>query len=583
MSVRTGRWLALCLLVGAVGAVAVPQASGVTTATRYVVSTGADADNDCTDSANPCAGLQYAIDQASAGDTIDVAGTLDSNVTIAESLTVTQWPGQASAVLDGTNSGTVVTINGGASVSVTLSDLTIENGNSSSDGGGVASLSGAALTVDNTTFSSNSANDLGGGGGIASEGGGMLTVDHSTFVNNSSASGGAIFNSGALATDDSTFSGNSSTPEGGGAIIEENGSGSVLRSTFTDNSSPGSAEGSNGGALYIDGNFAFLVADSTFTDNSAGLYGGAIANGDSLTVESSTFTGNSAGSGGAAIATATVGMQLATDIFAKQASGANCAFLDGTQVNDLIDAGYNVDDDGTCGLSSANHSVPDSSAIDDYLGTLANNGGPTETVALLRKPSPATPAADPALAVVPGSFQLPQAIDGKTAACSVPDQRGVSSPTGAHCDIGAYQTSPPSAPRALTGRLAHDSLHLSWKASHDNLGVRDYVVYLGTTRIKTLAGTSITVAVRRLHRHGASVLTVRAFDKEGNRSEASNAVTAIPTQRPASVPKRIPRWAWRLLNWQEHHIGARPSTPHPLPKWYASWKRWQENLFRLVD
>ena len=37
-------------------------------------------------------------------------------------------------------------------------------------------------------------------------------------------------------------------------------------------------------------------------------------------------------------------------------------------VLDLTDAGYNIDDDGTCRLS-ATSSVSDSSVIDDYLGT----------------------------------------------------------------------------------------------------------------------------------------------------------------------------------------------------------------------
>ncbi len=579
MNLKAGRWLGVVLLVGAFGAFAVPQASGITAITRYVVSTGADSENDCTDSGTPCATLQYAIDQANAGDTIDVAGTIDSNVTVAESLTITQWPGQASAVLDGTNSGTVVTIDGGGGspLPVTLSDLTIENGSASGDGGGVKSTN-AALTVDDATFSSNAAGSAGGGGAIAAYSGGTLTIENSTFSGNSAAAGGAIGVGGTLVVEDSTFANNSSNPEGGGAIDLE-GPGTVLRSTFTGNSSASGNVGSVGGGIYVGGS-ALLVADSTFAGNSAD-YGGALATGGSITVESSTFTGNSAGSGGAAIASGNLNVLFAADLFAKQTSGANCWFS-GSPVAGSTDAGYNVDDDGTCALSAADHSAPDSSAIDDYLGSLADNGGPTETVALLKKPNPATSAADPALAVVPPTFQLPQAVDGKTAACSVPDQRGVSAPAGSHCDVGAFQTSPPTAPQALTGRLAHDALHLSWKASHDNVGVDDYAVYLGKTRIRTLAGTKITVAVRRLHQHAANVFTVRAFDGAGNRSEASNAVTAKPVPRPKSVPRRVPRWAWKLLAWQEHHSGMRPATPDPLPNWYAAWKTWRENLFRLV-
>jgi hypothetical protein len=101
----------------------------------------------------------------------------------------------------------------------------------------------------------------------------------------------------------------------------------------------------------------------------------------------------------------------------------------------IVDDGYNIDDTGTCGLH-ASGSVGNSSALDSYLGTLSDNGGATETIPLLASPaSPAGP--DPALNVIPSSFALPS---GGPAACSVPDQRGVS--RIAPCDMGAYETHP---------------------------------------------------------------------------------------------------------------------------------------------
>jgi len=56
---------------------------------------------------------------------------------------------------------------------------------------------------------------------------------------------------------------------------------------------------------------------------------------------------------------------------------------------------------------------------DAQIGPLGNNGGPTATHALLAG-SPAIDAAN-------------------DAACPVTDQRGVTRPQGAHCDIGAYE------------------------------------------------------------------------------------------------------------------------------------------------
>ena len=195
----------------------------------------------------------------------------------------------------------------------------------------------------------------------------------------------------------------------------------------------GNSAAHNGAGIKVEPSGTLLVADSTLAGNSGGE-GGALWTQGALTLESSTITGNSA-TDGAAIAIRTAGdsTTLAGDILAGQ-QGSNCVSLAGA----FTDEGYNIDDDGSCGLSAANHSVSDSTLIADYLGSLADNGGPTQTVALLNIPSPATAEADPALGVVPASFDLPVAVDGTSAACSVPDQRGIAPAAGIDCDIGAY-------------------------------------------------------------------------------------------------------------------------------------------------
>jgi hypothetical protein len=88
----------------------------------------------------------------------------------------------------------------------------------------------------------------------------------------------------------------------------------------------------------------------------------------------------------------------------------------------ITDAGYNLEDDAaaTCGFSSGNHDLVGSNPD---LGTLAGNGGPTQTLALL--------SGSPAIDVIPATSPL----------CQSPaaDQRGVPRPMGAKCDIGAYE------------------------------------------------------------------------------------------------------------------------------------------------
>src|SRR5262249_62138661 len=64
--------------------------------------------------------------------------------------------------------------------------------------------------------------------------------------------------------------------------------------------------------------------------------------------------------------------------------------------------------------------------VDPKLGSLADNGGPARTNALLAT-SPAIDAGDPA---PPGSGG---------AACRGTDERGVPRPQGARCDIGAFE------------------------------------------------------------------------------------------------------------------------------------------------
>ena len=94
----------------------------------------------------------------------------------------------------------------------------------------------------------------------------------------------------------------------------------------------------------------------------------------------------------------------------------------------FTDLGYNLDDDGSCGLSSASpyFDVPNVSEtatpVLDPAG-LEDNGGATKTIALI----PGSPAL--------GASQL----------CASPypaqDQRGVARPA-TNCDIGAFQTQP---------------------------------------------------------------------------------------------------------------------------------------------
>jgi len=102
-------------------------------------------------------------------------------------------------------------------------------------------------------------------------------------------------------------------------------------------------------------------------------------------------------------------------------SSGNCA---GT----ITDAGYNISDDSTCNFSatgSQNNTNPGLSSAG-----LANNGGPTQTIALV-----AGSHAIDAIPLAACTDQIGKRI--------TTDQRGFPRPDGAEslCDIGAYESS----------------------------------------------------------------------------------------------------------------------------------------------
>ncbi len=84
----------------------------------------------------------------------------------------------------------------------------------------------------------------------------------------------------------------------------------------------------------------------------------------------------------------------------------------------------------------------------------------------------------------------------------------------------------PSAPTNLSySNLTSDSVNLSWTASTDNLGVLSYNVYDGTNLIGESCGTAFKVS--NFNAGVSHTFTVKAVDKNGNVSAASNAVNII--------------------------------------------------------
>lgn len=256
----------------------------------------------------------YTLSIPGAGEDAAATGDLD----ITRGLVIT-GAGAGTTIIDGGGRDRVLHVLG-ATTAVTLSDLTIRNGQWVDAGGGIHSqgtltlngvtvsgngveesgggiFSTGSLTLNNSTVSGNRTNYAGGGGIYSS---GPLTISGSTVSGNSAYTGGGMFHyTGAATIDGSSFSGNSSAAFGGGVYIAWTSTLTVSGSSFTSN------RASHGGAIFNYGNAA--VAGSTFIENSA-LWGGGIANYGVLQVVNAIFTLNAGGTadgggGGGAILT----------------------------------------------------------------------------------------------------------------------------------------------------------------------------------------------------------------------------------------------------------------------------------------
>jgi hypothetical protein len=359
-----------------------------------MAAAGTDVVTNCSGSPSTPGSLPYEVGIASPGDTITFALspacstiTLTSRLQIA-GLTIS-GPGSGNLAVSG--NGTVGIFDNGPGMSATaaVSGLTMENGSSGSGG---AIFNDGTLTVTNCILASNTV--TAGGGGIYSDG--VLTVTDSTLSNNSSTGAGTS----------------------GGAIFNSNGTATIIDSTVTDNSTQGS-----GGGVINSG--TLTVTESTFSGNSTIDFGGALDNesGSAATVTNSTFSDNIStvgGDGGGIWNTSPGTLTLGTTILAGSgASGGDCG--PGGPTTDL---GYNLDDDGSCGLV-ATGDLSDTPAGLDPAG-LRDNGGPAPTIAL-----------DPGSAAIDHVTNASQ--------CPATDERGAT--TTAPCDIGAYDTDhPPFGP-----------------------------------------------------------------------------------------------------------------------------------------
>ena len=278
-------------------------------------------------------------------------------------------------------------------------------GPSGGSGVGGAIHNSGVLTLVASTMASNSAS--GGTGGVGSPGCATLCGDYphpgGPGGRGGSAYGGALFNIGTASAANSTFAWNTCVAGAGGSG-GAGGPGIYAGIPGTDGGNGGDGGSSSGGA--VDGGVYFTNCSLAFNSAFPGAGGSGGPGGSALPPSISGRPGSN-GTGGSAS-----GGGVAGGLFAGTLLATNSPANSGGGVGDL---GHNLSSDGSCafnGPGSYNYTNP-------KLGPLANNAGPTLTMALLAG-SPAIDAGD-------------------TAAAPPTDQRGFPRPAGAAADIGAFE------------------------------------------------------------------------------------------------------------------------------------------------
>ena len=296
--------------------------------------------------------------------------------------------------------------NEGVASRVALTDTTVIS-NTAQDGAGLCNLEGI-LTVHAGQVSENVAG--GGAGGIHNEG--IAVLEATTIAANVAASdGGGINNTNQATltiTGTAIMHNEAQGLNGGGGIFSIDSTATLTNSIVAYNW----ASDTDGGGIW--NGTTLDLTNVTLSGNTAQARGGGLFNnfGSTSRLTHATVAFNEAvlGTGGGLYLKEQITSTLRNSIVSNN-TGENCAGLGST-----TSAGYNLDSDGTCQLAGSG----DLANTDPQLGPLQDNGGPTDTHALLL----GSPAAN---VIPPGLCPLST------------DQRGVTRPQGPACDIGAYE------------------------------------------------------------------------------------------------------------------------------------------------
>lgn len=280
---------------------------------------------------------------------------------------------------------------------------------------GTDSDGGAILNTGRLTIQGSKIVDSGvwaeGGSSVANLSNATLVMTRSRVSN----SGGlALGNRGSLQITDSTLEYSEWTPFQNGGALANLGAAIVKSSTFAHNGSPG---------VVIENRGTMTLVNCTVSDNSAP----AIGNFADLTLQNTTIYGNphSDELPGGLINGPNANTKVKNSIIARNTDSVGGEGWDCS--GRIASLNYSlIGNTRSCTIPAGSGNLLN---VDPRLGPLANNGGKTQTHALLAG----------SLAIDTGS---PAAPGSGGNACERTDQRGVLRPHATNCDMGSYERRP---------------------------------------------------------------------------------------------------------------------------------------------
>ncbi|MBX7106090.1 MAG: right-handed parallel beta-helix repeat-containing protein, partial [Gemmataceae bacterium] len=369
--------------------------------------------------ANALAGADSIVFDPVAFSSASTISLTTGTLTVTDSVSVI-GPGAGLLTLDAKQKRGL-TIDGPGTLAVTISGLTLTNGSTTGDGGGIF-IANESVTLDHCTISHSTA--LGNGGGVWAGVGSNLVLTECDVVGSSAgARGGGLYSDCYTRFTDCSVLDNSAGKDGGGLFVR-GATLALVTSTVARNSA-----GKDGGGMAMDFVVGSYLVSTTVSSNRAGQHGGGVFLKspagppvyDDFAIAQCTIAENRAIVAGGGVWADIRNVRFTNSLTAKNVAGYDSDLysiinqsITRSVFGELHAVGYNL------GIGA----IPP--GADLKLGPLADNGGGRLTHALL----PGSPCIDR------GDLTLFSETDGRGA--------GFPRQSGLFPDVGAFEAATPT-------------------------------------------------------------------------------------------------------------------------------------------